>query len=186
MVGEFRKGDDTTPVIVMGYYNPVYIYGVGHFLQEAKAAGTDGLLVVDLPPEMDEERCIPARQAGISFIRLATPTTYDRRLPRVLQNISGFVYYVSMTGIIGQVLTDLTEVSISVKRIKAHMALPVAVGFGIKTGAQVKKVAEAADGIVVGTAIVNAIASTLDSQGQIKEDPTKAVSDLVYELRSGL
>jgi len=186
MVYEFRKNDDATPVVLMGYYNPICVYGVERFLQDARVAGIDGLLVVDLPPEMDQELCIPALQAGISFIRLATPTTDDRRLSTVLQNASGFVYYVSMTGITGQVLTDFSDVAMSVRRIKAHTALPVAVGFGIKTGAQAAKASETADGVVVGTAIVNAIASTLDSKGQIKGNPVKVVGDLVRDLYSNL
>lgn len=186
MLQEFRKGDTTTPVVMMGYYNPIYIYGVERFLQNAKTAGIDGLLVVDLPPEMDQELCIPAQQVGINFIRLATPTTDDKRLPAVLQHTSGFVYYVSLTGITGQNLTDLSGVVASVNRIKACTALPVAVGFGIKTVAQVEQVSQTADGVVVGTALVNAVAATLDREGSVKGNPVKAASDLVRELRSGL
>ncbi|RCL02341.1 MAG: tryptophan synthase alpha chain [Candidatus Tokpelaia sp. JSC189] len=186
MLQEFRKNDTTTPVVMMGYYNPIYIYGVERFLQNAKAAGIDGLLIVDLPPEMDQELCIPAQQAGINFIRLATPTTDDKRLPTVLQNNSGFVYYISLTGITGQSLTDMSDVVTSVNHIKAHTTLPVAVGFGIKTRAQVEQIGQVADGVVVGTALVNAITATLDSEGNIRDDPVKTVCDLVRELRLGV
>ena len=133
MAKEFRAGDNETPIVLMGYYNPIYIYGVDRFLTDAIAAGIDGLIVVDLPPEMDEELCIPALKAGINFIRLATPTTDDKRLPKVLQNTSGFVYYVSMTGITGSALADTAKVATAVRRIKSHTDLPVCVGFGVKT-----------------------------------------------------
>ncbi|RUX01408.1 tryptophan synthase subunit alpha, partial [Mesorhizobium sp. M8A.F.Ca.ET.059.01.1.1] len=125
LASDFRAGDDETPIVLMGYYNPIYIYGVDRFLVDAKASGIDGLIVVDLPPEMDEELCIPALKAGINFIRLATPTTDDKRLPKVLQNTSGFVYYVSMTGITGAALADTGKVASAVKRIKGHTDLPV-------------------------------------------------------------
>ena len=133
MVRAFRTGDDATPIVLMGYYNPIYIYGVDRFLADAKAAGVDGLIVVDLPPEEDDELCLPALKAGLSFIRLATPTTDDRRLPAVLANTSGFVYYVSITGITGAATPDPSQVNAAVARIKRHTRLPVAVGFGVRT-----------------------------------------------------
>lgn len=186
MVSDFRKTDNTTPVVLMGYYNPIYVYGVECFLVDAKAAGIDGLLVVDLPPEMDNELCIPTIKAGLNFIRLATPTTNEKRLPKVLENTSGFVYYVSMTGITGQALPDISKVAAAVERIKKHTDLPIVVGFGIKTAEQAGHVGEAADGVVVGTAIVNAVASTLDQDGKPQGDAVKAASDVVKQLRSGL
>src|SRR5687767_3243720 len=152
MVEAFRKKDDETPIVLMGYYNPIYIFGVDAFLSAAKAAGIDGLIVVDLPPEEDDELCIPALKAGINFIRLATPTTDDARLPAVLNNTSGFVYYVSMTGITGSALPDTTKVAAAVRRIKGHTELPVCVGFGVKTAEQARVIGAAADGVVVGTA----------------------------------
>ncbi|MFC2968857.1 tryptophan synthase subunit alpha [Acidimangrovimonas pyrenivorans] len=158
MVAEFRKGDDTTPVVMMGYYNPIYNRGVDTFLADALAAGIDGLIVVDLPPEEDEELCIPAQKAGINFIRLATPTTDDKRLPKVLQNTSGFVYYVSITGITGAAAAQAAEVGPEVARIKAKTDLPVIVGFGITTPEAAKQIAGVADGCVVGSAIVKQIA----------------------------
>src|SRR5690606_6988435 len=147
MAADFRKQDDDTPIVLMGYYNPVYSYGVDRFLSDAKAAGIDGLIVVDLPPEMDEELCIPAIKAGINFIRLATPTTDDKRLPKVLENTSGFVYYVSMTGITGSALADTAKVSQAVQRIKQHTDLPVCVGFGVKTASQARAIGASADGV---------------------------------------
>lgn len=186
MVADFRKTDDTTPVLLMGYYNPIYVHGVEQFLKDAAAAGVDGLLIVDLPPEMDMELCIPAVKAGINFIRLATPTTDAKRLPKVLENTSGFVYYVSMTGITGQALPNTDIVADAVQAIKKHTSLPIAVGFGIKTKEQATKVGEAADGVVVGSAIVNAIAATLDDSGRPKGDAVKAASELVKELSAGV
>lgn len=186
MAAAFRKGDDETPVVMMGYYNPIYIYGVERFLADAKASGIDGLIVVDLPPEMDEELCLPALKAGINFIRLATPTTDDRRLPKVLENTSGFVYYVSMTGITGSALPDTSKVAGAVKRIKAHTDLPVCVGFGVKTAEQARVIGQAADGVVVGTAIVNAVASVLGSDGRKTADPAEAVATLVGGLAQGV
>lgn len=185
MAADFRKDDDETPIIMMGYFNPIYIYGVERFLEAARAAGIDGLIVVDLPPETDSELCVPALKAGLNFIRLATPTTDDKRLPRVLENTSGFVYYVSMTGITGSALTDTTRVGEAVRRIKGHTALPVCVGFGVKSAEQAEAIAEAADGVVVGTAIVNAIADCLDSNGRPVSDPAAAVASLVGELAAG-
>ncbi|MGY6709907.1 MAG: tryptophan synthase subunit alpha [Rhizobiaceae bacterium] len=185
MAADFRRGDDETPIIMMGYYNPIYSFGVERFLEAARAAGIDGLIVVDLPPETDEELCIPAMKAGLNFIRLATPTTDDRRLPRVLQNTSGFVYYVSMTGITGSALTDTTRVGEAVRRIKGHTNLPVCVGFGVKTAEQAAAIAEAADGVVVGSAIVSAIADCLDGDGRPSADPAAAVARLVGDLATG-
>ena len=158
LVREFRKGDDATPIVLMGYYNPIYIYGVDQFLVDAKAAGVDGLIVVDLPPEEDEELCLPTLKAGLNFIRLATPTTDDKRLPAVLNNTSGFVYYVSITGITGAAAPDAGKVSAAVARIKRHTKLPVAVGFGVRTADQARAIAENADGVVVGSALVDALA----------------------------
>ncbi|MBI0170045.1 MULTISPECIES: tryptophan synthase subunit alpha [Bartonella] len=186
LVSEFRKTDQTTPIVLMGYYNPIYVHGVDQFLIDAKKADIDGLIVVDLPPEMDNELCLPAVKADINFIRLATPTTDDQRLPKVLENTSGFVYYVSMTGITGQALPDTDIVAKAVKNIKKHTSLPIAVGFGIKTREQAAKIGRAADGVVVGSAIVNAIASTLDKNGHPKGDAAKAASDLVKQLSAGV
>src|SRR5213079_2209376 len=155
MVREFRKDDDATPIVLMGYYNPIYIYGVETFLADAKNAGIDGLIVVDLPPEEDEELCLPALKAGLNFIRLATPTTDEKRLPAVLANTSGVVYYVSITGITGAATPDPTRVGAAVARIKRHCALPVAVGFGVKTAAQAGAIAQHADGVVVGSALID-------------------------------
>lgn len=186
MAREFRREDDETPIVMMGYYNPIYIYGVDRFLTDAKEAGIDGLIVVDLPPEMDEELCLPALKAGINFIRLATPTTDDKRLPKVLQNTSGFVYYVSMTGITGSALPDTTKVGAAVARIKGHTELPVCVGFGVKTASQAKAIGAAADGVVVGTAIVNAVANVLTPDGRMTADPAEAVATLVRGLAEGV
>lgn len=182
MVAEFRKDDDKTPIVLMGYYNPIYIFGVDRFLQQARAAGVDGLIVVDLPPEMDMELCVPALKAGLSFIRLATPTTDDKRLPVVLQNTSGFVYYVSMTGITGSALPDTSVIGSAVERIKRHTDLPVCVGFGIKSAEQAEAVGRGADGVVVGTALVRAI----DEARQNGKDPVAAATALVSELAGGV
>jgi tryptophan synthase alpha chain len=186
MAAEFRQADDETPIVLMGYYNPIYIYGVERFLSDAKQSGIDGLIVVDLPPEMDEELCIPALKAGLNFIRLATPTTDDKRLPKVLENTSGFVYYVSMTGITGSALADTTKVSAAVKRIKGHTGLPVCVGFGVKTAEQARVIGASADGVVVGTAIVNAVASVLGPKGEKTADPAEAVATLVAGMAAGV
>ena len=158
LVTEFRKTDDTTPIVMMGYYNPIYNRGVDTFLADAREAGIDGLIVVDLPPEEDEELCIPAQQAGLNFIRLATPTTDDKRLPKVLTNTSGFVYYVSITGITGAAAAQAADVGPEVKRIKAKTDLPVIVGFGIRTPETSREIARVADGAVVGSAIVAKLA----------------------------
>ncbi len=159
LASEFRKGDDTTPIVLMGYYNPIYSMGVEKFLKAATAAGIDGLIVVDLPPEEDVELCIPAQEAGINFIRLATPTTDDHRLERVAQNTSGFVYYVSITGITGAAEADAGDVSPAVARIRETTGLPVVVGFGVNTPEKSKAIAQVADGVVVGSAIVSQIAA---------------------------
>jgi tryptophan synthase alpha chain len=186
MAADFRRQDNETPIVLMGYYNPIYIYGVERFLADAKTAGIDGLIVVDLPPEMDEELCIPALRAGVNFIRLATPTTDDRRLPTVLKNTSGFVYYVSMTGITGAALADTDRVATAVRRIKGHTDLPVCVGFGVKTAEQARTIGASADGVVVGTAIVNAVADALDGKGGVTADPAQAVATLVSGLAQGV
>ena len=186
MAADFRKQDDDTPIVMMGYYNPIYIYGVERFLTDAKASGVDGLIVVDLPPEMDEELCVPALKAGLNFIRLATPTTDEKRLPTVLNNTSGFVYYVSMTGITGSALPDTTRVGAAVDRIKAHTDLPVCVGFGVKTAEQARAIGASADGVVVGTAIVNAVANVLTADGKKTADPAEAVATLVGGLAQGV
>jgi tryptophan synthase alpha chain len=185
MVAEFRQADALTPLVLMGYYNPIYIYGVARFLIDAKAAGVDGLIVVDLPPEEDGELCLPALAAGVNFIRLATPTTNDQRLPAVLANTSGFVYYVSITGITGMAAPDTGKVSAAVVRIKRHTALPVAVGFGVKTAAQARAIAKVADGVVVGSALIDALKQSLDGDNATKSS-VKAVTDLVTGLAEGV
>lgn len=186
MVRAFRAGDDATPIVLMGYYNPIYVYGVDRFLAEAKDAGVDGLIVVDLPPEEDEELCLPALKAGLNFIRLATPTTDDARLPAVLANTSGFVYYVSVTGITGTAAPDASRVTEAVARIKRHTALPVAVGFGVKTAVQAAAIARGADAVVVGSALVEAVRASLDGAGQAGPHTVAAVSDLVAKLAEGV
>jgi tryptophan synthase alpha chain len=186
MVREFRKSDDDTPIVLMGYYNPIYIYGVDKFLADAKAGGVDGLIVVDLPPEEDDELCLPALKAGLNFIRLATPTTDDRRLPTVLNHTSGFVYYVSITGITGAAAPDAAKVSTAVARIKRHTKLPVAVGFGVRTAEQARAIAQGADGVVVGSALVDALRKSLDKDGKATAGTVKAVTDLVSELATGV
>ncbi len=186
MVREFRTGDDDTPIVLMGYYNPIYIYGVDRFLVDAKAVGVDGLIVVDLPPEEDDELCVPALKAGLNFIRLATPTTDDKRLPAVLANTSGFVYYVSITGITGSATPDANRVAPAVARIKRHCKLPVAVGFGVRTAAQASEIARNADGVVVGSALVDVLRASLDANGKATAGTLKAVSDLVAELAVGV
>ena len=170
----------------MGYYNPIYIYGVDAFLTDAKAAGVDGLIVVDLPPEEDTELCLPALKAGVNFIRLATPTTDDKRLPAVLANTSGFVYYVSITGITGAGSADASSVSQAVARIKRHTQLPVCVGFGIRTPDQARAIASHADGIAVGTALIDALRGSLDGNGGATPKTVAAVADLVASLAEGV
>ena len=182
----FREDDQRTPIVLMGYYNPIYIYGVDRFLTDALAAGIDGLIVVDLPPEMDDELCIPALAKGINFIRLATPTTDDRRLPKVLENTSGFVYYVSMNGITGSALPDPSLIAGAVQRIKAHTELPVCVGFGVKTAEHARAIGASADGVVVGTAIVNQIASSLTEEGKATDATVPGVEALVRGLSAGV
>jgi tryptophan synthase alpha chain len=186
LVREFRKGDDITPIVLMGYYNPIYIYGVDRFLVDAKAAGVDGLIIVDLPPEEDEELCLPALKAGLNFIRLATPTTDDKRLPAVLSNTSGFVYYVSITGITGSAAPDAGKVSAAVARIKRYTKLPVAVGFGVRSAEQARAIAGAADAVVVGSALVDAFRANLDKDGKAGSGTLKAVTDLVSTLADGV
>jgi len=186
LVRAFRAGDEATPIVLMGYYNPIYIYGVPRFLADAKAAGVDGLIVVDLPPEEDDELCVPALHAGLNFIRLATPTTDDTRLPAVLANTSGFVYYVSITGITGAAAPDTRRVVDAVKRIKRHTSLPVAVGFGVKTAAHARAIAAGADGVVVGSALVEAIRGSLDASGKASARTVPAVTELVAALSAGV
>jgi tryptophan synthase alpha chain len=186
LVRDFRQGDDDTPIVLMGYYNPIYIYGVARFLADAKTAGVDGLIVVDLPPEEDEELCIPALDAGLNFIRLATPTTDDKRLPAVLNNTSGFVYYVSITGITGAAAPDASKVATAVTRIKRHSHLPVAVGFGVKNAEQARAIAADADGVVVGSALVDTLRHSLDADGKASAGTVKAVTDLVSTLAQGV
>ncbi|MCW5690303.1 MAG: tryptophan synthase subunit alpha [Pseudolabrys sp.] len=186
MVRDFRKSEANTPIVLMGYYNPIYIYGVDKFLVDAKEAGVDGLIVVDLPPEEDEELCLPALKAGLNFIRLATPTTDDKRLPAVLNNTSGFVYYVSITGITGSAAPDAAKVSAAVGRIKKHTKLPVAVGFGVKNAESARAIAAGADGVVVGSALIDALKKTLDGNGKGGPATVKAVADLVADIAKGV
>lgn len=186
MAKAFREGDTDTPIVMMGYYNPIYIYGVDRFVADALDAGVDGLIVVDLPPEMDDELCLPAVKAGLNFIRLATPTTDDKRLPTVLRNTSGFVYYISMNGITGSALPDPSLVSGAVARIKGHTALPVCVGFGVKTAEHARLIGASADGVVVGTAIVNRVAGSLTPDGKATAGTVDAVTSLVRELADGV
>jgi tryptophan synthase alpha chain len=186
MVRDFRAADDATPIVLMGYYNPIYIYGVDKFLADAKAAGVDGLIIVDLPPEEDAELCLPAMKAGLNFIRLATPTTDDKRLPAVLANTSGFVYYVSITGITGSGSADSSAVGAAVARIKRHTSLPVCVGFGIRTPDAARDIAQHANGAVVGSALVDALKATLDGDGKATGATVSAVADLVASLAQGV
>src|SRR6187431_3574054 len=185
MVRGFRKDDDTTPLVLMGYYNPIYIYGVDKFLIDAKAAGVDGLIIVDLPPEEDEELCLPALKAGLNFIRLATPTTDDHRLPTVLTNTSGFVYYVSITGITGAAAPDASRVATAVTRIKRHTTLPVCVGFGVRNAESAAGIARNADGVVVGSALVDAVRMSL-KDGKPTAQTVGAVTSLVSDLAAGV
>lgn len=186
MVAEFRKSDPDTPIVLMGYYNPIYVYPGEKFLDEAVEAGVDGLIVVDVPPEADDELCLPAVERGLNFIRLATPTTDDKRLPAVLKNTSGFVYYVSITGITGAAAPVVTDVHSQVARIKGATDLPVAVGFGVRTGEQAKAISKGADGVVVGSALVTAIADSLDSSGNATGETVPAILNLVKELSGAL
>jgi tryptophan synthase alpha chain len=186
LVREFRKDDDETPIVLMGYYNPIYVYGNDRFLVDARSVGVDGLIVVDLPPEEDVELCLPSLKAGLNFIRLATPTTDDKRLPAVLTHTSGFVYYVSITGITGSAAPDTANVAAAVARIKRHTKLPVAVGFGVKTAEHARAIAQGADGVVVGSALVDALRQSLDKNGMAGAGTVKAVTGLVSTLALGL
>jgi tryptophan synthase alpha chain len=186
LVSDFRNDDARTPIVLMGYYNPIYIYGVDKFLVDAKAAGVDGLIIVDLPPEEDTELCLPTMKAGLNFIRLATPTTDDKRLPAVLENTSGFVYYVSINGITGAAGADSAVVGEAVTRIKRHTDLPVCVGFGIRTPEAAHAIAQHADGAVVGSALVDALRSSLDADGRATGKTVRSVIDLVSSLAQGV
>jgi tryptophan synthase alpha chain len=186
LVRDLRKADKDTPIVLMGYFNPIYVAPAERFLDEAKAAGVDGLIVVDVPPEADEELCLPARKRGLNFIRLATPTTDDRRLPAVLANTSGFLYYVSVAGITGTKAPDPQAVHRHVKRIKRSTELPVCVGFGVKTPEQAKAIAAGADGVVVGSALVQAIEGTLGKDGRPTEKTVQTVLKLVQSLSAAL
>src|SRR5450631_4063139 len=186
LVADFRRTDATTPLILMGYYNPIYVYGVDAFLRDAKGAGVDGLIVVDLPPEEDEELCLPALKAGLNFIRLATPTTDDKRLPAVLANTSGFVYYVSITGITGAAAPDSGKVAQAVARIKRHTSLPVAVGFGVRDAASAAAIGRGAEAVVVGSALVERVRLSLDAAGKATPHTVPAVAGLVAELAAGV
>jgi tryptophan synthase alpha chain len=186
LIREFRAGDEATPIVLMGYYNPIYIYGCERFLADAKAAGVDGLIVVDLPPEEDAELCLPALQAGLNFIRLATPTTDDKRLPAVLRNTSGFVYYVSITGITGAAAPDADKVNDAVARIKRHTRLPVCVGFGVRNPEQARAIAQGADGVVVGSALIDAVRKSLSPDNKATPATVASVTDLVRALSQGV
>jgi tryptophan synthase alpha chain len=186
LVRGFRAVDDTTPIVLMGYYNPIYIYGPERFLADALSSGVDGLIVVDLPPEEDAELCIPALAVGLHFIRLATPTTDERRLPRVLTNTSGFLYYVSIAGITGARSPELTTVRAAVERLRRHTSLPIAVGFGLKTAAQTAAVAGFADAVVVGSALVDRVAAGLNADGRAGSGLVANVLGLVSDLAAGV
>jgi tryptophan synthase alpha chain len=186
MVKSFREADGETPIILMGYYNPIYVFPTEDFIAGAVEAGVDGLIIVDVPPEADDELCLPALQAGLNFVRLTAPTTTDHRLERVLTNTSGFVYYVSITGITGTRAPDLSAVEGNVKRIKSRTPLPVVVGFGVRTPEQARAIAGVADGVAVGSALVDAIAQSLDDGQQATDLTIGAVLDLVARLSSGM
>lgn len=186
LVRDFRARDNLTPIILMGYYNPIYVYPSAAFLDEAQASGVDGLIVVDVPPEADDELCLPAIERGLSFIRLATPTTDDTRLPAVLANTSGFVYYVSITGITGAAAPVVSEVRAQVARIKRATPLPVVVGFGVRTPEQARAIADCADGVVVGSALVETVRTTLGPDGKAGPDTISAVHRIVHNLAAGL
>lgn len=181
LVRDFRAGDDETPIILMGYYNPIHHYGVEPFLNDAVESGVDGLIVVDLPPEEDEELCLPALNAGLNFVRLATPTTDDKRLPAVLANTSGFVYYVSITGITGAAAVDVAPVTTAIERLRRHTDLPIGVGFGIKNATDAAAVARVADAAVVGSALVDRIGAAASPQAAVD-----GVLSLVRELADGV
>ncbi|WP_072396532.1 tryptophan synthase subunit alpha [Hyphomicrobium sp. CS1GBMeth3] len=186
LVRDFRKTDADTPIVLMGYYNPIYVYPNEAFLDEAAAAGVDGLIVVDIPPEADDELCLPAVERGLNFIRLATPTTDDKRLPAVLKNTSGFLYYVSITGITGAASANPDDVQLQVARLKSATTLPVAVGFGVKTPEQARALAKGADGVVVGSALVRAIEASLTEDGRATGETAGAVLSLVESLSAAL
>lgn len=186
LASDFRKTDDKTPLIVMGYYNPIYIFGVDKFLLEAKNAGIDGLIVVDLPPEEDSELCIPALEKGLDFIRLATPTSDDKRLPSLLKHTSGFIYYISIAGVTGTKTLDIDSVSSAVNRLRHHTTLPVAVGFGVKTPEMASKVAQVADSVVVGSGVIDILASTLDTQNKPTNETVPTVLKFVKSLSDAI
>ena len=186
LVRRFRVDDDTTPIVLMGYYNPIYSYGPDAFVAAARDAGVDGLIVVDLPPEADDELCLPALAGGLNFIRLATPTTDDARLPKVLANTSGFVYYVSITGVTGTATPNAVRVAGAVERIKRHTSLPVVVGFGVKSADQAETIGRDADGVVVGSALVEAVRGSLDAEGRATSDTVGAVARLAAEIAKGV
>ena len=186
LVRGFRDQDHETPIILMGYYNPIFIYGVNEFLEDARNAGVDGLIVVDLPPEEDAELCLPTVNKGLSFIRLTTPTSDDKRLPKLVQNTSGFVYYVSVAGVTGAGSATNEQIVEAMARLRRHTDLPIAVGFGIKTPAQAAEVAREADAAVVGSAIVAQIAESLDENGKATDNTAGVVSGLVRELADGV
>ncbi len=186
MVRTFRKTDTETPVILMGYFNPIYIYGVADFLKDAKEAGVDGLIIVDLPPEEENELCKPALEAGVDFIYLTTPTTDDARLPRVVENAAGFVYYVSITGVTGTATAAVADIEAAVNRIARHTDLPIAVGFGIKTPDQAARVARLADAVVVGSALVGKVVENLDENGKPGPGLVKSVLDFAKDLANGV
>lgn len=186
LVSEFRRRDTDTPIILMGYYNPIHTFGIKAFLEAAVLSGIDGLIIVDLPPEEDEELCLPTLAAGLSFIRLATPTTDEKRLQTVLANTSGFVYYVSYTGITGAGSADTNTVRAAVARIRKHTDLPIAVGFGIRTPEQAKGIATVADGAVVGTAFTDAIRNSLDEKNTVTDATINSVLSLTQKLAIGV
>ncbi len=186
MVSAFRAGDDETPIVLMGYFNPIYVFGVDAFLEQARAAGVDGLIIVDLPPEENRELCLPARAADLNYIFLATPTTDDKRLPVVLEHASGFVYYVSITGITGTASALAADVGAAVERLRRHTDLPVAVGFGIRTPEQAAEMVRSADAAVVGSALVNAVAENLDDDGRPRPHLVDTVLGVVGDLARGV
>ncbi|WP_316976147.1 tryptophan synthase subunit alpha [Shumkonia mesophila] len=186
LVADFRRGDDATPIILMGYFNPIYAFGVERFLAAARKAGVDGLIIVDLPPEEEADLCLPARKAGLNFIFLTAPTTDDVRLPRVLERASGFVYYVSITGITGTASASVANIGAAMARLRRHTDLPIAVGFGIKTAAQAAEVAAVADAAVVGSALVNCLAANLNAAGVAEPGLVTAVLGMVSELAGGV
>ncbi len=186
LVRRFRAGDNDTPIVLMGYYNPIYSFGPEKFVVAAKEAGVDGLIVVDLPPEADDELCLPALKGGLNFIRLATPTTDDARLPKVLANTSGFVYYVSITGVTGTATPNASRVAGAVERIKRHTSLPVVVGFGVKSAEQAEVIGRDADGVVVGSALVEAVRTSLDAENRATPDTVAAVTRLASDIAAGV